>query len=398
LAGAVFLAVFAGMDALGRYALTYSIAAVAHSLFVGVVLDPLTTFGSPKSAARIRVGYSKSVVAAGSLGLVVATIVLFVGLVLQIENLARISLGLLLFMAQAQLLLFKRLSYVSGRLERAAASSTSYAALCVLSAVSLAIFDELTEVTLVLGMSLSAVVSASPFLFRFANRRVRLASGLWQQADIRRYAAWATLTSLPAAAAVQSIYWVAGSISSMDTVGQLKLFEQIMMPIAQFIGALLLLDQVRCAVAFREGRGEEAFRLVAVRMRHYASAAAAYVVTALAGAYFAQERGFGLAGDALIALSVYGGGMVLLAVAAAANFGLKGARRPELIAVGYAAMAALILSGVAWVGHPSLVRLAALVSIGWSVHCVVLIVAVRAVRRAWMRSTRFPDGGPVGDR
>lgn len=377
---ALLLAYSEGLETLGRYALVYSVAAVGHALLAGSVLDPMTTFGAKPSAGRARLAYGQ-LVGVGSLAvLAIAICAALLGKFAQSDVLSAIAAGLALFAAQAQLLGYKRYLYVRGRVDAALVASVRYAMIALIGAVSLSAAGRYSEYSLVVCACVGAVLSSTPFILRVMRAKQSHRFLLTRVGGLSRYTRWALMTSLPSATATQAIYWIAGMGGSIGAVGQLKLYEQMMLPIAQALSAVVLLDQVKSAARFSDGRCATAFAYCEKRAWVYAFVASGYVALAVMLVKLASASGVTTHGIYAVSLATYGCGTVAYCTASAKNIALRMSRRPEFVGLSFALVTIYLCIGPLW-SEGTLDAFVVLVASGWWLHLIILSAATAFVRR-----------------
>ncbi len=368
----ILLAVLSDIEALGRYTLIASVSALLHSLFVGFVLEPLTIFGSGKSDARVRDVYSHLAAVTGALVFVVGVLLFWASSQSSNEYIRFIALGFILFASQSAVLCAKRIAVIERGVRASALVSTRYAFGAFVTAMTLAVFIEYNERALVFAFFVGGIVSAGGWLPSSISKRFSSRELLNLFSNVRRYTVWTVVSSVPAAVSMHGIFWIAELTADRAIVGQLKLCEQLIIPLGQIFMTMNLLDQIESATEFRADNKKLIRDRVRARTWAYLKLAAGYSAVVLTSVVAVRQFGADIVDGFVVALAVYCASTLFNAFSVPRNVAAKASRRPEHVAIAYFLMSVTIcVIGFAW--QPSTPAGLALVLLaGWIVHAISL--------------------------
>ncbi|MDJ0699522.1 MAG: hypothetical protein QNJ07_06660 [Woeseiaceae bacterium] len=368
----ILLAVLSDIEALGRYALVASVSALLHSLFVGFVLEPLTIFGSGKSDARVRSVYSHLAAVTGALVFVVGILLLWASSQSSTEYIRFIALGFILFASQSAVLCAKRIAVIERGVKASALVSIRYSLGAFSTAMILAVSVGYSEKALVFAFFVAGMVSAGGWLLSSIRKRFSSRELLSIFSDVRRYTVWTVISSVPAAVSTHGIFWIAELTADRAIVGQLKLCEQLIIPLGQIFMTMNLLDQIESATEFRANNSDLIRARVRARTWAYLKLAVGYSAAVLASVMAIRQFGADIVEGFVLALAVYCASSLFNAFSVPRNVAAKASRRPEHVAIAYFLMSVTIcVIGFAW--QPSTPTGLALVLLaGWIVHAISL--------------------------
>ncbi|MEL6870050.1 MAG: hypothetical protein AAFO81_09645 [Pseudomonadota bacterium] len=365
----MLLVVLANIETLGRFALVASVSALLHSVFVGVVLEPLTVFGSHENEHRVRAVYSHF----GSL--VSFVCLFFAGLLYLIGQdgyIGVFALGLAMFGAQSAVLCGKRIALIENGVLGSLVISVRYALGAV--AVSAAAFFccGYDERSLVAAVILASILACGYWWARALWERASIQDFLNVASKVRSYTTWTLASSVPSSVSAHGVYWIAEVASTQAVVGLLKLCEQLVMPLGQLLMTMSILDQIESAAEFRAEKRTAVQDRITVRTWAYMKLTALYFACLAAGLLAYSVIIGRVSAGFMVALCVYGLIALLNAFSIPRNVAAKACRRPDFVATAYLLTSVTIcVVGFSW-KPDGLVHLTLILLLGWVVHAASL--------------------------
>ena len=384
---AISLAALAGMEALGHFALIISVSAFLHSVYVGVILEPLTVFASETKQKRLRTIYAHvaAVITLGALAF--GGMLLWLGEAAGLAYVTDIALGFVVFGGQSTVLCGKRSLLMRGNVVGSALVSALYFAGAAAVAIYFYATDSFDEYGVVGAIVAASVLASGKWWLRSILRRCGLDEFRRAVGVVREYTLWTVLTSLPASVSLYGIYWIAEFAASRDVVGLLKLCEQLLTPFFQIAMTMSMLDQIESAREYESADHSQVALRLARRTKSYQLLAAGYVIVLVIAVFVYHWIGGQITAGFLPALLLYCVIPFLYAYSIPRNVAAKARRRPEFNALAYSGMAlTVILVGVLWLPG-QLAGLVAVLALGWCVNATILSFKVSGMLGEMKRAT-----------
>ena len=360
------------LEVLGYFALIASISALLHSLYVGFILEPMTVYGSESSARSIRIVYSH-VSALSCVSCLLLAALLYVASADVASDYIRIAaLGCALFAGQGVVLCAKRIRVIERGVKASLLISLRYAVAALTVAATLAYFGIYNESSLVVTILVASLVAAGDWLAVSLTRRCSISEFVEVVALVKKYTSWTLVASIPATLSTHGIFWIAEIASDRTVIGQLKLCEQLLIPLGQVLKSMSLLDQIESAADYSASNQRSVLERLRTRTWSYIRLTSMY---ALAVIFFVI--GFGAVVDSitdgfLSTFALYCVTALIAAYSVPRNVVAKACRKPEIVASAYILMAATIwLIGLIW-RPDGVLQLVSVLIVGWIAHAITL--------------------------